>query len=77
MSADGSWAMSIDVVQRGQDEPRTLRDYGEYEQDGRHLFFVSHANDDEFPGVLAGDAVLFAYDIDGDGEYETELMFVV
>ena len=28
-------------------------------------------------GVLEGDAVLVAYDFDGDGEYDTELTFVV
>jgi hypothetical protein len=76
MSADGSWAMCIDVVQRGRGS-RTLRDYGEYEQDGRDLFFVSDANDDEFRGVLEADAVLVAYDFDGDGEYDTEFTFVV
>jgi hypothetical protein len=41
MSADGSWRMSIDFVLQGPREQRTLRDYGEYEQDGRELFFVT------------------------------------
>jgi hypothetical protein len=77
MSADGSWRMSIDFVPQGRRERRTLRDYGEYEQDGRELFFVSEANGDEFQGVLEGDAVLIAYDFDGDGEYDTEFAFVV
>jgi hypothetical protein len=77
MSADGSWRMSIDFVPEGRGEQLTLRDYGEYEQDGRELFFVSDANDDEFQGVLAGDAVLIAYDFDGDGEYDTEFAFIV
>jgi hypothetical protein len=27
--------------------------------------------------VLEGDAVLVAYDFDGDGEYDTELTFLV
>jgi hypothetical protein len=77
MSADGSWRMSIDFVLQGPREQRTLRDYGEYEQDGRELFFVSDANGDEFRGLLEGDAVLIAYDVDGDGEYDTEFAFVV
>jgi hypothetical protein len=77
MSGDGSWEMFIDVVQPGRRGLRTLRDYGEYEQDGRELFFVSAANDEEFEGVLEGDAVLIAYDFDGDGVCDTEFTFVV
>jgi hypothetical protein len=77
MSGDGSWEMSVDYVPQGRDESRTLRDYGEYEQDGCELFFVSDANDEAFEGVLEGNAVLIAYDFDGDGEYDTEFAFVV
>jgi hypothetical protein len=77
MSGDGSWEMFIDAVPPGRRESGTLRDYGEYEQDGRELYFVSHANDDEFEGLLQSDAVLIAYGFDGDGEYATEFTFVV
>lgn len=77
MSADGSWEMSIDFVHSEWGESLTMRNYGEYEQDGRELFFVSDANDDEFEGLLEGDAVLIAYDFDGDGVCDTEFGFVV
>jgi hypothetical protein len=77
MSADGSWSMAIELVRWDRRERRTLRDHGEYEQDGGELFFVSDVNDDQFTGRLEGDDVRIAYDFDDDGEYDTELTFVV
>jgi hypothetical protein len=74
--ADGTWEMAIQYVDVEENYSDTVQDYGDYDRDGEDLWFVSEAYGDEFEGTLDGDEVWVTYDFDGDGEYESDFVFV-
>jgi hypothetical protein len=71
---DGTWTMTINSTKAG-DPAEPLLDNGAYQRESEHLTLHSESFGDSFYGEAGDGEVVLSYDLDGSGDYESELTF--